>query len=444
MNNIGTFSKEQGHNSDMPGYFWIAGGASVKSFGGVSIYVRSKKRSGDYAEIHYPYGTLIKLKYTEIFVCKPGYPDYNFFFPMVGWDYAIIADMVADNSAIPHMHIMITYDHQKSTWCRFNYKKCKEKLFFADSGGFQILKGKTDFIDPVDLAVWYNEHTNFGMALDIPFSSSIYNSHRKSLAKIQRKNLDILCENIDDTVQLYNISHGFNNETRKMYIDQVDRPDVNRWAIGLHGLDNYQSLISQLYTVFRHRPAKTYHLLGTSDTKLIPILAWIGRYRSISSDSSTCMQSGINSVYFSLQGFCLKKLRVGWKDNQLLQSSKTFARLPCSCPICAVLLTSELFFCNGINSVSHRLITLHNINVMGEYSRIWSELAREVKSVEEFQEHIKRIDTKNGVVAQAINYIEELENGSNVIDIGETITKDIRHNRTLKKLIRRYEEYHGK
>lgn len=393
------------------GFKWIAAGSAYATFSNINLYVKFKQRKGPYDELYYPHGFLVKLQDREIFITRQGGKDYNFVFPMTGYDFCINADLLGLDSAVKHTGIMFAYEESKSKK-DFRYDKSSAMdNIYSDSGGFQILSGVFEFVNPIKLAHWYNQAVTHGMALDIPLGLGSSKEFIVPTAKIQKENLKIIKDHCDESVQIYNVSHGVSPETRRQFIDLVHRDDINLWAIGCPYFGNVFDLITNMYSVFTHIPAESYHVFGVAATHIIPILAWVGRYRNITSDSSSHLQSGLSFGMYNLSGYLLKNRRMGSSRDEFIQTDGVHPYIPCSCNLCHALGTSELIYNVRKTVVGHTICSLHNLNQIAKYAELWSDLAKK-STLNEYKRYISKIVPKlqKSYWISALNYIEELEN----------------------------------
>lgn len=357
-------------------FTWIPAGSGRNTYGGVTIYVKVKQRKGPFRETQHYNGFKLYLKDREVFVTRAGYKDYNHYTPIVGYDYCVDADLNGFNSAVGLNSLMITYS-PKLGKRRIDLPKPKEPRWcVADSGGFQLLTGAELFIDPRDLAVFANKYCTRTMTLDIPPPRGCTTENLLRAAQIQRKNSEIILGILDPEVKLYNIAHGFSVESRRQYIDAVRDIPTDYWAMGTLYYGNTHDVIQNLMCALTYVEAKSYHVFGVGNTLLLPILAWIGKYFNVTADSSSHLQSGRASTVFSMSGDKFKKVNMGRARDEVFRSESMFSLLPCSCPICSALGTSEIYTNSNISNASHALAILHNINMLTRYSNIWDELAQ--------------------------------------------------------------------
>lgn len=355
---------------------WVAAGSSYVAFGGISIYVRHKTRVGEYQESSSPAGFYVKLKDRELFITRPGMRDYNIPHTFQDWDYCIDAEMLGFDSAVKNTGIMYCYE-SKSSKRNFRYDKTQSKApIFGDSGGYKLSVGTEDWIDPRDLAHWYNKFVTRGMTLDIPPYLGASPDEIFRAARQQKANTQVILDNLDSTVTLYNIAHGSSIDVRKKYIDIVRDDRITHWALGSAYYGNVFDFLSSVLAPIETIGQQTYHVFGVAGVKIIPILAWLGKYYDITSDSSSHLQSGRCTTAFSMQGYILKKIGVGRSRHESLQTSNMHPYNTCSCGICHALQTTEIFY-YGSSNINSYLLSLHNINTMARYAQLWSSLSIE-------------------------------------------------------------------
>jgi len=392
-------------------YQWVNAGMDYVTFGGITLYVKFKDRVGNYYEKALPNGYFIKLIDREIFIGKSGFKDLNYYVPMQGYDYCINMDMLGSNTAVTHNNIMFTYN-DKTMNMPFIIDKLKiSTSLMGDSGGFQLLSGVKEFIDPLELAKWHTAYSNLGMTLDLPPSYGSSQEYIDKCAAIQILNNKVLIDNCVD-VDLFNIVHGVTTAQKRNFIDMVDNEYMDRWAIGSAYSKNVFDFINHIYSVIKYKEAKSYHVFGVSNTKVLPILAWMGRYNEITSDSSTPLQAGRSTIFFATIEKILKKIRVGRVDCKLLHSNRLYPYLPCSCPICNAIKTSEIFVKSNNSCIIHVLLSLHNVTAMSNYVKIWSDIAKTC-TPKEFKQILDSVyQQKSGIWKYSIDYIEYIQEHS--------------------------------
>lgn len=388
---------------------WIAAGTAYDGFGGFCIYVKIKNRKGDYEERHVPNGIHVKLKDRELFLTKPGVRDYNLYTPICGFDYCVDCDVILKNSAVKHSGIMLAYEDSPNRRA-IKYDKSKlTQMYIGDSGGFQILSGVRNFVDPIDLAKFYNQYVTHGMILDIPVRLLSDVKIIKKTALMQRKNTEVILKHLKKDVQLYNVSHGTRVDIRRKFIDTVHHDKINNWAIGGSSVGNIFDMIYQIFSVTTYVKADKYHILGVANTLAIIILAWIGKYINLTSDSSSHLQSGLCNVIFTITEHKFKKLAVGGQIGRQLQSPNISALLPSSDPILGSVDTTEIFNHATASKVCYYLAILHNITSLAQYAQIWNDLAQTL-SVKDYKKLMKKTVPERLYhhYSSAIDFIESI------------------------------------
>src|SRR5882672_10224435 len=147
---------------------------------------------------HYPDRTIYRMKPGANHACIPedmldSYLDYSVLsnpevYKNMGYRYAMISP--------PHM----------------GYKKAAIKnpyiRLFADSGGFQIRQGVTDFVDPDVLVDFYNASTDVGIGLDVPMPAALYPKYLERMSHVTSRNNKYIKDRLTSGVSLYDLNHG--------------------------------------------------------------------------------------------------------------------------------------------------------------------------------------------------------------------------------------------
>lgn len=396
---------------------WINAGCGYQRFGDVSIYVRFRNKKQDYSEKSYYNGIFVKLQDRDLFITRPGFVDYNNHIPLPKYDYAVNCDILSGDTAVKHEGIMFAYEPRESKR-DFRYDKRRASVpLYGDSGGFQLVTGVEDFIDPIDLAYWANNHVNKLMTIDIPIIREATEKIFKKTAKLQKRNTKLLKSHLDDDVELYNIVHGKTTKQRREFVDTVYRDDLKKWALGGVYGGSISTMIRSIYSVIDYVPAESYHIFGIANTKLIPLLAWIGKFHDITSDSSTPLQNGISSFILTLFRNRIYKSPTGKRPNELvtdaikpMYSNNVFPIMPCSCNICSAVGNYEITINSGYSVLGHTICTLHNITAMYHFAKLWSELAIE-NSTSKYLEILKSYYGKKEypTYRDAIRHINNIE-----------------------------------
>lgn len=365
--------------------------------GGLAIYVKMKQRKGSYYELQTPNGTYVKLKDREVFITKRGFAEYNVPMFLENYDYAVNCDIANNNSAVPSPGIMFITD--RPTVNAYDKSIFLPRKMFIDSGGFLLLVGTADFIDPKELALYYNKYANLGMALDIPLGNPRLHTMERGIfhAHVQRLNTEIIKKNLDSSVTLYNICHGATPEIRKRYIEIVKDNDLEHWSCPCPSGTLFDKLLNVLVTIDNAgTKVKSMHVFGVASPISIPMLAWLGKYLDISSDASSAMRVAKNFMMTELHGIKMSNASyVGNKkvDYGKIKTKDFSSKMMCGCNVCHALGTSEVFHHLGKHkaSAAHvELLWLHNSFIYDEYTEMWNSLAKEC-SIKEYKEQYARV-----------------------------------------------------
>lgn len=204
----------------------------------------------------------------------------------------------------------------------------------VDSGGFQMLKGTVDFVEPDPLIANYNLNANIGMPLDLPVPSSAEPFFFDAVSHMIKANDSYMLKHLDPKVDLALISHGSSLARRKARLDVLDRKAnvVAIAGLGIKpppGTDHIiNALESLMYVVHRyHKTARYFHVLGVTSKFWIFIYALLdaaGYVKSIGADSVSHRLGSLVGMYDT-------------PDFGSIQLTKnlTYRQMPsCSCPVC--------------------------------------------------------------------------------------------------------------
>lgn len=372
------------------GYSFVAAGALYRSFGGLCVYVKHKGgptgkitikdgtdtwvhivcpdrelvivRNTQYAAAHVPYGEsfdeCIDFSLFNDDVCKAMGLDY------VMTNYAHSAD----------------YEHNR---LRARTRPEDRINLLSDSGGLQLVRNTTTIIHPADLATFYNNNVDAGMALDIPMATSTDDALLRKAAHLQRANSDIM-KSISKGFEIINIFHGHSIKSRAEFRSIVEDPEIPRCAIGdVYNEGLITAMNSIITTCVEGQRYKQYHVLGTFVASMIPLLVKIGNYGDnpphITSDSTSHIQSAANKSYhhqFDIFHIS-KRIAIGTRE----AVPNTLRILPCHCPVCKTLKYMDILGF-GPGRFTTELLAIHNACEMSRYARMLQEACRTMTSRE--------------------------------------------------------------
>ncbi len=251
----------------------------------------------------------------------------------------------------------------------------KDLLLFADSGGFQIRQGVTDFIDPDMLIGFYNKSTDIGIGLDVPMHPLLYPKYLARMAHVTSKNNKWIKKGLTKNVALYDLNHGMDINDRKVFLDVTDQYEPNDGialagtsskARGEYGIAAHivNGILGISYVLSRSKKRyRTAHILGTTTPFYMfafHLMTKSGFFPHITSDSSTYAQAAMmNTQLTSIPGQSLLYRNTLPKDSILYRS-------PCQCPICQMVGYSQHLMVNSRANMIHSLYHYSYLNQITE------------------------------------------------------------------------------
>lgn len=259
------------------------------------------------------------------------------------------------------------------------------KTVICDSGGFQLRSGKEFWIDPEDLASFYNSFVDEGVTLDIPIPT--YNRELLTrMLKVQEKNSKFLMKHVDRNVRIANVAHGidyadFSFVRERLFEDE----EMDILCIpSSHILPDIKSIDRLTYHLTHGMRYRQYHLLGVYNmtwlSLAIKLMVEFNKTQKepilLTSDASSSIYSA-SSLRYHKQVMPYKSVSrwpiglmapAGGKQNM---PSKV---LPCSCPICnAVKYIDAINVLGDINIAA--LLTRHNEIETVQWTKLMCEAA---------------------------------------------------------------------
>lgn len=296
----------------------------------------------------------------------------NGFRPMSGnWDKFVNLSLFHDvNSADLDMpYFMVNYTQavgkeDKTANNRLNDTRNfedKHTKIISDSGGFQILAGRTDYLDPLKIVEWYNSNVDIGLVLDIPTFTDTKGLFDR-LAKIQKANTRVMLENKRESLELMNIFHGHTPEEVQRFRSIVEEDEINRLAIGASYFDTMMSSLGKVATLMQTgRKYEHYHMLGVANIKQVyplMLMAKNGFAKEITSDASTWLQESTSKGYYHQEHIAEPPGFIKMFDK--VNSPSPYNTLPCNCAVCEnIKYTDVLSVLNG--NVTTFILAHHNM-----------------------------------------------------------------------------------
>lgn len=259
-----------------------------------------------------------------------------------------------------------------------------QSKILCDSGGYQILNGRVEFLDPNSIVEWYNDNVDIGLALDIPVAYARKDLQLRASA-IQRTNNDIMIAKRNERLELMNIIHGNSGDNLLEYHSWVENDEMEHLAIaGLYYSHTLLESIHSLATIANElRPYNTYHILGIANPLHVSLLMRTvqkGLVPHITTDSSTAMQKARLREWHCNTAIHqkVKFIPVGFKDGYI---PSTKSLLPCSCTVCSTIKYADALWSIGGN-IATKIFEFHNIHSMQGYFTNMFELCGELSSKE--------------------------------------------------------------
>jgi len=341
-------------------------------------------------------------------------------------------------------HTKGTYDLSLQPWV---------KQVIVDSGGFQMLRGTADFIDPDNLVEFYNQHATICMPLDLPLPSDVEPYYFDAVTKMMRANDQYMEPLLEKGRVLALVSHGSNVSNRLRRIDGLKRKSPVVAIAGLNTLvegDSFQKIMTALtngLAVIDHvrKDTKYFHFLGVTSNFwfiLYAIMVGTGYVERCGGDSVSFRMSSINGTYnYGLGG-------KGARSDDVVRTQLTPVGTTCRCPLCRTVTDQRLFLntvvmeCHNIwNAIETKNLIVDSVQVYLDGKCTLRTLADQWLPAGRYE-----------LLARAVSYLEE------VIQKGyrewkPKKTKSLFERKTkhtpeglghYETIIRRYEEFHKK
>jgi Queuine tRNA-ribosyltransferase len=232
------------------------------------------------------------------------------------------------------------------------------KKIIVDSGGFQMLRGTTEFVNPDDLLTFYNKFGDICMPLDLPLPANVEPYYFDAVTKMMRANDQYMLPKLGENKILALISQGSTVKNRLKRIDGLNRTSKVVAIAGLNTLvegdSNHKlmtALTNGLAVIDRLRDSTEYfHFLGVTSNFwfiLYSIMAGTNYVKRCGGDSVSYRMVSINGTYAYGLG------ADATRSNDVKRTQKTPVGSTCRCPVCRMVTDQRLF-------LDTRLIEAHN------------------------------------------------------------------------------------
>lgn len=209
----------------------------------------------------------------------------------------------------------------------------------SDSGGFQMLRGISEFVHPDIPIEFYNRHTDIGMPVDLPMRTPYEPSFFDAATKMMKANDEYMIPRLTKGKVLALVSHGSNVEMRKRRLDAIYRETPVVAIAGLNTLAeddssrNLNALANAMYVISQTRDTTEYfHFLGVTSRFwfiVYALLAGTGYVRSVGGDSVSHRMGAITGMYKHALSY-----HSGRPPIQIEKLSRKSVNTCCTCPMC--------------------------------------------------------------------------------------------------------------
>ena len=296
----------------------------------------------------------------------------------------------------------------------------KVKLF-GDSGGSQLKSGTVDYVDPKAAQVWMNQVCDLGVPLDVAPHLVDQNTPEiwDPLIWLQQKhNEDFLAaarkptENWDG-LKLLNCVHGFTAEQVRRWCRETHDDRFVGWAVGGDVSYNlFQHLRTLMVAIqeFNHWGDNAhFHMFGSANITKTPAYAWLGRYVPLVTGDGTGWLDGVKyhrAKYLNIGGSISTRHfgRLAVEKRSAMPGSTS----PCPCPICASRGGDWRVFSLPRCTPGPNLQLLHEIWTTVRMNDMWSNLAMNVKDLDEYLRWVQAAFTKGSGSALNADYVRKI------------------------------------
>jgi queuine/archaeosine tRNA-ribosyltransferase len=328
------------------------------------------------------------------------------------------------------------------------------KKVIVDSGGFQLLRGTADFVDPLTLVDFYNKNADICMPLDLPLPSDVEPYMFDSVTAMMRANDNLMLPKLAPGRVLALVSHGSNVKNRLKRIEGLGRTSDVVAIAGLNTLTGDKkfktmtALSNGLAVIDLLKDStKYFHFLGVTSTTwfiLYSIMVGTGYIKRCGGDSVTHLMASIAGKYRYNLGSTSQGL------DSISRYQKTALGTTCRCNVCRTITDQRLL-------LDVRTLEPHNL---WNATQIKNLIADSVEDYLAGKITLKEVSDQwlrpasYPMLARAVDYL------TTVIQKGYREWRPMQTNKLFStaevapkkpdnlghyiKVIKRYEEYHGK
>jgi len=257
---------------------------------------------------------------------------------------------------------------------REKYGVGKDVLVVGDSGGFQILKGVKEFLEPIRILRWQERNVDVGITLDVPplnpkTLGPLNDIERfRKCARMSARFNEVMERNreANDLILLKVLQGGVKKEL-EMWYDETKEQKFDGYALSIKPPNDPMQVA--LHTTFIHEkeaPERVHIFLG-SGFDVIPTIIYASQlFKHVTFDSSSPFSAGGNYRIYFTSIFPKFSFRIAPNKGVVPK----FKDLPCNCPVCTTYNYSD-FVEDGA------LISLHNLYVFLTYTSFIKSLVHD-------------------------------------------------------------------
>ena len=399
-------------------YHWCPAAVHWVSDGGLGIYIRYGKFSDRIViKESSPSHVRIQCPDRELVIVCNSHVAWGFR-PMNGTydEYVHIGpyhDHLNEQMNLPYFMVNYVAESNKAAVSVPRKNTLTDKpntLIMADSGGYQIVQGRVEYLDPAPMVEWYNDNVDLGFSLDVPLN--VFNlDYLKRQAHIQARNNRIMLAGKKESLELINILHGSSLDYLRQYNDIVNTPEIDRMAIGgLYHCFNLMGSIDTLYKLCQENDWKHIHVLGISNFLQVALMIRMrvkGLLPHLTTDSSTAMQKARLREWhtFIAPHQKVQYTLVGYKDGYRPNPKNI---LPCSCQVCTAIKYSDILWTVPGN-IATKLFEFHNIYSLTNYFDIMIDIAQTTTTKEYKETLVSQLGTNRQGFDEAMHCLDFID-----------------------------------
>jgi len=276
-------------------------------------------------------------------------------------------------------------------------------LVVGDSGGFQILTGKIDWLEPISILRWQEANCDIGIALDVPPVSSINSIPNSSFvekcAEKSARNYEIAERNRrSDKLILLKPLQGTKLEHLEIWYNSTKSIELDGYALAPKPIDDPMVFALQVIFIHEREEQERTHIFLGSGLHVIPVIIYSTYFfKSVTFDSTVPSTYGANRIYTIFYAPTSFRIQIPSRRNP-----PNMRRLPCDCPVCSKVSYAD--FCKGENDAVG-LFVLHNLFTFLKYIHVLDALCDDKDLFLQYVESFCKDETTKAI--EMMMYYEE-------------------------------------